>query len=341
MDMRQLLKRLPSLGQPGDDQGPCYPHGNGAADSLADPGSGGSGPDGAPRLRRRLAKAARKSQATLAGEASAAAARVTHQPPVPDPAAGAFFDVDNTLMRGASIYHFARGLAARKMFGPHDLVRLAWGQVAFRLRGTENSGHIDAARQSALAFVAGHKVADIAALGEQIYDDTMADRIWEGARELTQRHLEAGQRVWLVTATPVELANILSRRLGLTGALGTVAETANGAYTGRLVGSLLHGEAKAAAIQALAAREGLDLTRCSAYSDSMNDLPMLSLVGHPSVVNPDADLRAVARSKDWPVYDFRSGRKATMIALPVAAGIGAVAGGMAAGIAFRRRRAAG
>jgi HAD superfamily hydrolase (TIGR01490 family) len=275
----------------------------------------------------------------LAGQAAAAAAEVQQPSPVPDPSAGAFFDVDNTLMRGASIYHFARGLAARKMFGPRDLARMAWGQVSFRLRGAENSDHIEAARESALAFVAGHRVADIVALGEEIYDDTMADRIWEGARELTQRHLAAGQRVWLVTATPVELANILARRLGLTGALGTVAETSDGVYTGHLVGGLLHGDAKAAAVRALADREHLDLSRCAAYSDSANDLPMLTLVGHPNVVNPDAELRAEARRNGWPVHDFRSGRRVTTIALPVAAGAGAVAGAMAAGVALHRRRA--
>jgi HAD superfamily hydrolase (TIGR01490 family) len=165
----------------------------------------------------------------------------------------------------------------------------------------------------------------------------MADRIWEGARELTRRHLSAGQRVWLVTATPVELANILARRLGLTGALGTVAETSDGVYTGRLVGGLMHGQAKAAAVEALAAREGLDLARCSAYSDSANDLPMLRLVGHPNVVNPDSDLLKQAKNMDWPIYDFRSGRRFTMIAVPAAAG--AVVGGMAAGVALRRRRA--
>src|SRR5215471_15278421 len=258
---------------------------------------------------------------------------------VPDLTAAAFFDVDNTLMRGASLYHFARGLAARKLFGPKDLARITLGQVAFRLKGVENTDHIAAAREAALAFVAGHRVNDIVALGEEIYDETMADRIWEGTRELTQQHLQAGQRVWLVTATPVELANILARRLGLTGALGTVAETANGEYTGRLVGGLLHGEAKAVAVQALAERERLDLSRCSAYSDSMNDLPMLKLVGHPSVVNPDSNLLREARRWDWPVHDFRAGRKATMIALPVAAGAGAVAGGMAAAIAIWRRRA--
>jgi HAD superfamily hydrolase (TIGR01490 family) len=260
-------------------------------------------------------------------------------PVVPDLTAAAFFDVDNTLMRGASLYHFARGLASRRMFGPADLARITLGQVAFRLKGVENTDHIDAAREAALAFVAGHRVGDIVALGEEIYDETMADRIWEGTRELTQQHLQAGQRVWLVTATPVELADILARRLGLTGALGTIAETADGVYTGRLVGGLLHGQAKAAAITKLASREGLDLSRCSAYSDSANDMPMLELVGHPSVVNPAADLLRTARDRGWPVHDFRSGRRATMMALPLA-GAGALAGGMAAGIALRRRRAA-
>ncbi len=276
----------------------------------------------------------------LAGEAAAAAAVVSQPTVTPDPHAAAFFDVDNTLMRGASIYHFARGLAARKMFGPSDLVKMAIGQVVFRMRGAENADHIDAAREAALAFVAGHKVADITALGEEIYDDTMASRIWEGSRELTQHHLDAGQRVWLVTATPVELADILARRLGLTGALGTVAETSDGVYTGRLVGGLLHGEAKAEAVLALAERENLDLSACSAYSDSANDLPMLSLVGHPNVVNPDSELRTLAKERDWPIHDFRKGRKATIIALPVAAGAGVVAGGLAAGIAVRRHRAA-
>jgi HAD superfamily hydrolase (TIGR01490 family) len=288
---------------------------------------------------RQLLKPARASQAAAAaGAASAAAAEVIAPPPEMNPAAAAFFDVDNTLMRGASIYHFARGLAARNMFTPLDLLKMTWVQVAYRLRGKEDSGHIDAVRQSALAFVADHTVADIVELGEEIYDETMAQRIWQGTRDLALRHLAAGERVWLVTATPVELANILSSRLGLTGALGTVAETRDGVYTGALVGGLLHGEAKAEAVRALAAREGLDLSLCSAYSDSANDLPMLQLVGHPHVVNPDSRLLAEARQQGWPVHDFRSGRRATLIALPVAAGLGAVAGGIVAGVALKRRR---
>ncbi|MGW0808472.1 HAD family hydrolase [Nonomuraea sp. NPDC002799] len=271
----------------------------------------------------------------VAGEAAAQAA-VTVAPVEADLPAAAFFDVDNTMMRGASIYHFARGLATRGLFTTSDLVKFAVGQAVFRLRGNENPEHIAVARETALAFVAGAKVDDVVRLGEEIYDEVMADRIWGGTRALAQRHLDAGQRVWLVTATPVELARVIAQRLGLTGALGTVAETSNGVYSGRLVGDLLHGPAKAEAVRALARREGLDLTRCTAYSDSANDLPLLSLVGQAVAINPDSELREHARTHAWPIKDFRTGRKATMAALPIAAGVGAVAGGVAAGIALRR-----
>jgi phosphoserine phosphatase len=165
----------------------------------------------------------------------------------------------------------------------------------------------------------------------------MADRIWSGTRALAQLHLDAGQRVWLVTAAPAELASLIARRLGLTGALGTVAESVDGVYTGRLVGEPLHGPAKAEAIVALAEREGLELDRCAAYSDSYNDVPMLSLVGHPVAVNPDADLKRVAREKGWEIRDFRTGRKAARIGVPAAAGAGAVGGGIVVGLMLRRR----
>ncbi|MCW2899741.1 MAG: HAD-superfamily subfamily hydrolase [Streptosporangiaceae bacterium] len=271
-----------------------------------------------------------------AGAAAAAAAEPDDVRPLADPTAAAFFDVDNTMMRGASIYYFARGLAARKLFTLRDLAMFAFGQAAFRLRGAENAQHISTAREAALAFVAGQKVSDLAALCEEIYDEVLADRIWLGTRALALQHIDAGQQVWLVTATPVELARVIAHRLGLTGALGTVAETQDGVYTGRLVGNLLHGPAKSAAVQALARREGLELASCAAYSDSVNDLPMLTTVGRPHAVNPDSDLRDHAREKGWPIHDFRTGRKVTMVALPAAAGAGALVGGVAAGIALRK-----
>ena len=254
-----------------------------------------------------------------------------------NPRAAAFFDVDNTMVIGASIYHFARGLAARKYFSTADLRRFLWQQLKFRAGG-EGSDNISKARESALAFVAGKSVAEIVAMSEDIYDETIAARIYSGTRALAQQHLDAGERVWLVTATPEELARIIARRLQLTGALGTRAEEVDGLFSGRLIGDLLHGEAKAAAVRELAEREGLDLAQCAAYSDSINDIPMLSLVGRPVAVNPDSALRDEARRRGWQIRDFRSGRRAVRIGLPTALGLGAAGGAVAAGLALSRRR---
>jgi HAD superfamily hydrolase (TIGR01490 family) len=276
--------------------------------------------------------------AVAAGEASAAAAQVEAALQVPlDSLAAAFFDVDNTVMQGASIFHLARGLYARDFFTARDLGRFAWQQTKFRVVGREDMGNVHEARETALSFAAGHTVAELTTIGEEVFDEVMATKVWPGTRALAQMHLDAGQRVWLVTATPVEVATVIATRLGLTGALGTVAETEDGVYTGRLVGEILHGDAKAEAVTALARREGLDLGACSAYSDSANDIPLLSLVGHPCAINPDARLRAHAREHGWRVRDYRTGRKAVRVGVPTAAAAGALAGALAAAASARRK----
>ncbi|KRV50959.1 hydrolase [Wenjunlia vitaminophila] len=280
----------------------------------------------------------------LAGRASAevasAAAHAEEEvfPVVGDPGAAAFFDLDNTVMQGAALFQIGRGLYARKFFRNRELARFAWQHAWFRFVGSEHSGHMRDARDSALSIIRGHRVAELAEIGEEVYDEYMADRIWPGTRALAQAHLDAGQRVWLVTAAPVEVASIIARRMGLTGALGTVSESVDGVYTGRLVGTTLHGPAKAEAVRALALREGLDLSRCAAYSDSANDIPMLSLVGYPYAINPDSALRRHARQHGWRLRDYRTGRKAARIGIPAAAGVGAVAGGAAAAVAVQNRR---
>ncbi|MEV0268437.1 HAD-IB family hydrolase [Hamadaea sp. NPDC050747] len=252
--------------------------------------------------------------------------------------AAAFFDLDNTLMQGASLYYFARGLAARKYFTTTDLLRFGWSQVKFRLLAAEHAGDIAEARQAALAFIEGWRVEDVSRLSEEIFDELMAERIWAGTRAIAEQHIADGDRVWLVTAAPVELGEVIARRLGLTGALGTVAEIHNGVYTGRLVGEMLHGPAKETAVRALAAAEGFDLADCYAYSDSVNDLPMLSAVGHPTAVNPDGALRRHARARSWQIRDFRTGRKAAKVAVPATLAAGVLAGAVAAGLAIRARR---
>ncbi|MGC4934351.1 HAD family hydrolase [Gordonia sp. DT30] len=295
----------------------------------------------------RFRQTAQELRQSLAGEASAKAALdslharppVEGEPEAPrDLTAAAFFDVDNTLVQGASIVHFARGLAARKYFSYGDILDFAWTQAKFRITGKENADDVAEGREKALSFIAGRPTAELAELGEEIYDEYIADKIWPGTRALAQRHLDSGQQVWLVTATPVELAQTIATRLGLTGALGTVAESRNGVFTGRLVGDILHGPGKAHAVRALAIREGLNLKRCTAYSDSHNDVPMLSLVGTAVAINPDADLRDVAKVRGWEMYDFRTARKAAKYGAGTALAVGAAGGGAAAAARLLRRR---
>ncbi|OBI41343.1 hydrolase [Mycobacterium kyorinense] len=267
----------------------------------------------------------------------AADAPDAEQPPI-DLTAAAFFDVDNTLVQGSSLVHFGRGLAARKYFTYRDVLGFIYAQAKFQLSGRENSDDVAAGRRKALAFIEGRPTTELMALGEEIYDEIIADKIWTGTRELAQMHLDAGQQVWLVTATPYELAVTIAGRLGLTGALGTVAESVDGVFTGRLVGELLHGTGKAHAVRSLAIREGLNLRRCTAYSDSYNDVPMLSLVGTAVAINPDARLRSLARERGWEIRDFRTARKAARIGVPSALALGAAGGALAAAVSRRHER---
>ena len=265
----------------------------------------------------------------LGGESGrAAAARA-------DLTAAAFFDVDNTLVQGSSLVHFGRGLAARKYFQYSDVWKFMYAQAKFQLTGRENSEDVAEGRRKALAFIEGRSVAELTALGEEIFDEIIATKIWQGTRDLAQAHLDAGQQVWLVTATPYDLAEIIARRLGLTGALGTVGESVDGVFTGQLVGDILHGLGKAHAVRSLAIREGLNLKRCTAYSDSINDAPMLSLVGTAVAINPDSELRDLARERGWEIRDFRTARKAAKIGVPSALALGAVGGALAAAASRR------
>ena len=241
----------------------------------------------------------------------------------PDPTGAAFFDVDNTVMRGASVFHLARGLARRKFFTGRAVADFAWKQTKFVLGGSEDMEDMASATAAGLAFVKGREVSEVIGLGEEIFDDLMSRKLWPGTLELAQGHLDRGQRVWLVTATPVELAAIIAQRLGFTGALGTVSEIENGRYTGRLHGAPLHGPAKAEAVRALAEREGLNLARCAAYSDSANDVPMLSAVGRAVAVNPDSTLRAHARAVGWEIHDYRRQRFRRRYGIPAGVTLGA------------------
>ncbi|SDS85440.1 HAD-superfamily subfamily IB hydrolase, TIGR01490 [Paraoerskovia marina] len=224
-----------------------------------------------------------------------------------DGVVAAFFDIDNTIIRGASAAHLAHALYRREFFGIRDLLRLVVHNARYLTFG-ENKKQIDTVRSHALSIVAGHTVSEIVAIGEEVYDQVLELRIYPGTQRLLNEHIEAGHEVWLVSATPAEIGTLISRRLGGTGALGSVAETVDGVYTGRMVGDMMHGKAKAAGVRALAEQRGIDLAASSAYGDSLNDVSMMETVGNPCAINPDARLRRHAARVGWPVREFRGRR---------------------------------
>ena len=267
------------------------------------------------------------------------AAKVVTEPRIgPDPQAAAFFDLDNTMIQGASMFYLAKGLYERNIFPRKAILRALWLQLQFRFIGGENPDHIAEAQAASLSLITGLSVSEITSVCEEIYDDTIAPRIWPGTRAIAQLHLDAGHQVWLVTAAPKEIAELIASRLGITGALGTRAAVVDGCYTGYLERGLLHGPEKANAVLDLAQDHGFDLARSFAYSDSHNDLPLLSLVGHPCAVNPDAKLLEHAEEQDWQIRDYRTGRKVAK-ASALGAGIGGASlGALLIGLAIRRQR---
>ncbi len=220
----------------------------------------------------------------------------------------AFFDVDNTVIKGASSFHIARGLWQRDYFSFRDIVKFAYEQASYVLFG-ESRDQMDRLREHGLGIIRGWSVAEMTAVAEEVYDEFLASRVYPGTKEIIDEHLAQGHEVWLVTASPIEIGRMVARRIGATGALGTVAEHDDGHYTGRLEGEFLHGPHKATAVRTLAQERGLSLEESYAYGDSVNDAAMLSSVGHPCAVNPDPKMRRLAAERGWTMREFRKRRK--------------------------------
>jgi len=236
----------------------------------------------------------------------------------------AFFDVDNTLIRGSTIYFLGRGMYQRGYFTKKDISRFVLANLRFRLTGKENKEEIARYQTAATDFIGGHNVKDIQTIAEQIYDEFVSPAMWQGTIDIAQTHIANGVEVYLVTAAPEDMATLISTRLGLTGALGSKAEIKDGLYTGQMNGALLHGKEKAIAVRDLAEKKGFDLEDCFAYSDSSNDLPLLQCVGHPSAINPDALLGLRAMAEGWPIHDFRRARFIGRAISPVVVRIAAI-----------------
>ena len=169
------------------------------------------------------------------------------------------------------------------------VARALWGQIVFRYLGA-NEARMVKMRETALKVASGWEKERISSLVDEALTEVIDPLVYTEAVELIESHQEAGRRVYLVSASPEEIVFPLARHLGVDSAIATRARIDNeGRYTGE-VEFYSAGEGKVEAINEEAERFGIDLEGSFAYSDSVTDLPMLSMVGHPVAVNPDKAL---------------------------------------------------
>jgi HAD superfamily hydrolase (TIGR01490 family) len=216
----------------------------------------------------------------------------------------AFFDVDNTLLRGASAFHLAKAARRMGILRSLEILKFCWHQATFLFVG-ENNKHLGSIKDRALVLIKGYTEAELEDIASGVFERDIEKRLWPETVGLTQEHLAKGHQVWLISATPQIVGGVIAKRLGLTGALGTKFEALGGVFTGEFDGPVLHGEDKAVAARAFAKALGANLDDCWAYSDSRNDIPLLSLVGNRVVVNPDARLTKHAKELHWPILHLK------------------------------------
>jgi len=209
----------------------------------------------------------------------------------------AIFDLDRTLLRGASgllineALHEA-GLRSRKMPGEAVVYRL------YELFG-ENPLGMALARAAALA-VGGWPVERLSEVGRAAAGQ-LVGRVAAYAPALLDEHRQAGHLLVLATTTPEALVRPFADQLGIDEVVATRYASADGAFTGRLEGRFVWGLGKLSAVRERVDSHDVALEESFAYSDSINDLPLLSAVGNPRAVNPDLALHAVASIRRWPI----------------------------------------
>jgi HAD superfamily hydrolase (TIGR01490 family) len=229
------------------------------------------------------------------------------------PRAGAFFDLDKTLMAGSSGVFFARAAYETGMISRGRLARDVYENLRFRLRGSTDE-RADDVRRRVGAMIAGVRVRDLARLSPRVLAGVLP-RLYPEMLARAYAHQDAGVPVYILTAASQEMADLLAHVLAFDGGLGSRSEIVDGRYTGRPAGPFNYREGKVLSMQDLAEREGIDLDASYAYSDSESDVPMLRAVRHAVVVNPDPHLRRIAAEEGWEMlYLDRLGRRLKVLA---------------------------
>ena len=219
-------------------------------------------------------------------------------------AAAAFFDLDRTLLRRSSALALAGSFRERGLISRSQLAKAAAWQLLFVLRGASHEA-VRRGAEDGLIVLRGCTPGELRDLVADALEPVLRPLVYAEPLYLIEQHRRRGESVYIVSATLQEIVDAIAKDLGFDGALGTVCEVRDGAYTGHAVRAL-HAENKATSVRELAESRGYDLGECTAYSDSHTDLPFLEAVGKPVAVNPDRELRRIAAERGWPVIEFNT-----------------------------------
>lgn len=249
----------------------------------------------------------------------------------------AFFDLDKTVIAKASMVAFHKPLRQAGIVSRRLVLRALWGQLVYLQLGADEE-RMARMREAALRLTKGWDQAKVSEVVRETLEEVIEPIVYDEAVDLIRAHQAAGRRVFIVSASPVEVVAPLARFLGVDDAIATRARLdEEGRYTGEVEFDS-HGVNKVTAMEDLAKRHGLDLSRSWAYSDSITDVPMLEAVGHAVAVNPDKDLARMSTDRGWEVLHF--GREVPLrdrVHMPsgtqTAAGALGVAGALGAGAA--------
>lgn len=258
----------------------------------------------------------------------------------------AFFDLDKTIIAKSSALAFSRSFYQKGLINRRSVLRSAYAQFVYLLGGADHD-QMERMREYLSALVTGWDVQTVKDLVAEALHSIVDPIVYDEAVTLIEEHHLAGRDVVVVSSSGTEIVEPIGEMLGADHVIATrLVIDDDGCYTGEIE-FYAYAEGKAEAVMEIAEKNGYDLDRSYAYSDSATDLPLLDAVGHPYAVNPDKALRKVAAERGWPVLVFSKpvalqSRRASLREAPkpalAAAAIGA---GAAAGIAWyatRRRR---
>lgn len=216
--------------------------------------------------------------------------------------AAAFFDLDKTILAKSSSLAFAKPLYDGGLIGRSDVLKSAYAQLVYLTSGADHD-QMERMRLYLSELSKGWDVEQVKAVVAQTLDGIVDPIVFHEAIQLIGEHKAAGHDVIIISSSGTEIVEPIGERLGVDKALGTQMVIEDGVYTGEIL-FYAYGTGKADAMRVLAEEEGYDLSASFAYSDSYTDLPMLEAVGHPYAVNPDEQLRRVARERVWPILEF-------------------------------------